>query len=409
MQLGELTTDRAKRILVVTPWFPNRRSAWPFPFIADSCTALAGNGRRVHVIVARPFVPRFLVKKSSLLVSGNIDTGDFGDLESLDEIHYPSVPRNLVPWLSNRLLDARVGLFANRKTWAEPPDIVHAHTEGMAPVAVRVGQRLRVPVIVTIHGLNTDSSYLQTPRQKARFAGALAAADRVVLVGEPLRGFFSNYIGRSDHLRMVPNGVAVPNTPPVQVFTRPGPVRLISVANLHEGKGIDLTLVALGKLASEGCRDWSYRIIGEGAERAKLMRMARDLEIADRLTFVGAVPHAAVQEALSAADVFVLPSYREAFGIAYLEAMAAGLLTIGVEGQGPCQFIRHGETGLLVPPRDAEALAEQLKSVLNGDVSWKRQIAAAGCLAARCGYSWDAHARALAGVFDEAVKDRRSL
>jgi glycosyltransferase involved in cell wall biosynthesis len=67
-----------------------------------------------------------------------------------------------------------------------------------------------------------------------------------------------------------------------------------------------------------------------------------------KVELAGARPHEEIPQYLAAADVFILPSYREAFGIAYLEAMAAGLLVVGVRDQGPSAFIEHGISGLLV-------------------------------------------------------------
>src|SRR5262249_10461104 len=143
--------------------------------------------------------------------------------------------------------------------------------------------------------------------------------------------------------------------------------RLVSVANLHEGKGIDLTLLALARLKSEGVSNWTYRIIGSGQEKAALLKLTTNLGLADHVAFVGAVPHAEIFDYLAFDAIFVLPSYREAFGIVYLEAMAAGLLTVGVLGQGPSQFIRNGENGILVPPRNIDALVAALRAILSGD------------------------------------------
>lgn len=80
----------------------------------------------------------------------------------------------------------------------------------------------------------------------------------------------------------------------------------------------------------------------------------------------------ALIHAYSRADVFVLPSYREAFGVAYVEAMAAGLLAIGVAGQGPEAFIKHEETGLLVRPLDVESIVSTLRSVIHGKERMRR-------------------------------------
>jgi glycosyltransferase involved in cell wall biosynthesis len=103
------------------------------------------------------------------------------------------------------------------------------------------------------------------------------------------------------------------------------------------------------------------------------------------------------------AHVFVLPSYREAFGIAYLEAMACGLLTIGVEGQGPSAFIISGKTGLLVPPQEVAALAACLRSVLEHPGRFSK-IAAAGRKHVAQEYTWLRHAERLTEVYREIVE-----
>jgi glycosyltransferase involved in cell wall biosynthesis len=181
-------------------------------------------------------------------------------------------------------------------------------------------------------------------------------------------------------------------------------VRLVSVSNLHEGKGIDLTLIALARLQSEGISNWTYRVIGDGRERSALLRLTSELELTERVRFIGAVRHAEIFSQLASDDVFVLPSYREAFGIAYLEAMAAGLLTIGVMGEGPSQFIRNGENGVLVRPRDVEALVVALRNILIGDHNRWREIALEGQRTVQDFYTWDKHAKQLVEVYGHVIR-----
>jgi glycosyltransferase involved in cell wall biosynthesis len=269
-----------------------------------------------------------------------------------------------------------------------------------------IAREFGIPVVVTLHGINTERRLLDTPWKRRRMRDALCAMKRVVLVGAPLRPYFGALAGRDDHFRVVPNGFEVPDR-----VADPRPegwgtsLRWISVSNLHEGKGIDLTLQALARLRQMGLANWSYDIVGDGAERPHLEAMTDALGLRDRVTFHGRMPHDEVMRVLSNADVFVLPSYREAFGIAYLEAMALGLLAIGVSGQGPEAFIAHDKTGLLVRPADVESLVATMKIVLE-NASEMRRIAAAGQRLVRAEFTWAAHARKLVAVYREALGER---
>lgn len=392
------------RILCVTPWFPPYPGAQSGNFILDSVQALRELGHGVRVLVAQAWHPHWGGwlhpdwGRDSLRIDAY--SADYG----LELVKYPSIPRNYLRAFSNWVFMTRVIPAIVRAAEACKPDVILAHTEMTGMAAVEAGRAMGIPVAVVLHGINTTAR-LNTPTQLRIVGKALATADRAILVGETLAGYFAPIAGRDDHFRIVHNGFRSPAIETCGERSSWGsPLRLISVSNLHEGKGIDLNLQALGKLYQKGQRDWIYTVVGDGRERASLEAMARTLGIASQVHFVGAVNHDRVYGHLALADVFMLPSYREAFGVAYLEAMACGLLSIGVRGQGPEAFIRNGETGLLVEPRDADDLAACLQKVFENPAEMQA-IAARGRDFVRSEFTWRRHAEKMVDVLNEIVTD----
>lgn len=388
------------RVLCLTPWFPDRPGEREGNYIFDSVTALKGAGVDVKVMVARPWKPW----RGSRFNSGRFDRGFDIKLH-----HYPSLPRNMLRRAGNRIhfltILPRVLAFARK----HEVELIHAHTEGMAEVAAAAADKLGIGALVTIHGINTSPRYMGTRAQRNYFRNALNRCDRVVLVGEPLRPFFADICGRDDHFRVVHNGFrltgALPGGRRIGTETV---TRLISVSNLHEGKGIDLTIRALAHLEAQGVTRWHYTIVGDGYLMPELERLVQELGLGKKITFIGAVEHAQVAGYLGQADIFVLPSYREAFGIAYLEAMACGLLAIGVEGQGAAEFLRHGENGLLVPAKNIGALAEAISHPL-AHPEEARRLAAAGQQTAQHDFNWGRHGESLAALYREVIASKRGM
>ena len=379
------------RILCITPWFPRFGGDKEGNFVLDSVEALVDAGHEVRVLVTRALGRGLVHGEPELRVGFPLKT-----------VRYLSIPRNLVRPVSNFLYVARVqrALAAMASEFA--PHVIHAHTESAGVAAVRVGEKSKCASVVTLHGINTDAR-LNAPRQARYYRRSLSRAGRIVIVGEPLRRHFAPILGRDDNFRVVPNGVRLSEAPVAKTLVDDGsPIAFISVSDLVEGKGIDLNLDAFARLARQGFTHWRYDIVGDGPDRAELERRAADFRLGGKVRFLGRCKHQEVFGHLQRADVFVLPSYREAFGVAYLEAMACGLLTIGVRGQGAEAFIRHGDTGLLVEPRDAQALEDCLRNVIGrfGDVV---PIAGRGAAHVREQFTWSAHAKRLEAVFRELV------
>jgi glycosyltransferase involved in cell wall biosynthesis len=113
--------------------------------------------------------------------------------------------------------------------------------------------------------------------------------------------------------------------------------------------------------------------------------------------------HRRLSEFLSAADVVVLPSVREQFGQVLVEGMACGLPAIAVDAHGPADIVRQGDTGWLVPPDDAPALAEALVAAVNEPAERIRRGRAASD-DAHARFAWPALADRVAEVYDEAAK-----
>lgn len=190
----------------------------------------------------------------------------------------------------------------------------------------------------------------------------------------------------------------------------PDEIVLLCVGRLQRRKGHDLVLEALARPGAS--RAMRFVIVGDGEERDRLERMARELGVATQVTFTGAVPSADLPAYFAAADVFVHPNRIdgqdfEGFGIVFLEAAAAGLPTIGGTTGGAPEAVVDGVTGLLVSGTDADEL-QRAMTRLAADPAIRREMGAAGRARALRDFSWEraaaqvaqVHTRVLAGDFD---------
>lgn len=393
------------RVLHITPWFPNRPGEQQGNFIFDSVTALHNAGNDVATLVARPWTPRIFGLLHPDWNRAPLQQEQFFAGLNILVKHYPSIPRCYLATSAAPLFRLGVERAVRLQIERQGTQIIHAHTEAVAEAILPIAQKLNLPLVVTLHGINTTSRLLDTAKKKTNLRRTLSRANRVILVGETLRSYFATLAGGDGNFRFVPNGF-IRSEPVVEKnLFRSGILGIISVSNLHEGKGIDLNLLALAGLNLRGQRNWHYTIVGGGRERNNLETMARNLGLAEQVEFLGPLPHDQVFAALNAADVFLLSSYREAFGVAYLEAMAAGIVTIGVQGQGPEAFISHGETGYLVPPRDIQAITDLLYTITE-DTEKAIRIAIAGRNHVRQHFTWDCHAEKLTALYTEVLEGR---
>ncbi len=109
-----------------------------------------------------------------------------------------------------------------------------------------------------------------------------------------------------------------------------------------------------------------YKIIGDGPERGRLEALAARLQISERVEFLGQLEPAEALAEARTATLFVMPSTEEAFGVAYIEAMAAGIPAIGCRGEpGPEEIAAAGDGFLLVPPGDIERLTQRIDELLS--------------------------------------------
>jgi glycosyltransferase involved in cell wall biosynthesis len=390
------------RVLIVTPWFPNTATDRRYGFILNSARALEAAGHQISVLVTRPWIPSWLVGiDASWAHAYESLRPETFDLDSAPElVRYLSIPRHAFSDYADALYRLGIGRTLKRVIHERRIQLIHAHTERTAISVVRIAEECGVPAVVTLHGISSAPLLLNTSAKRNRLKAALNGAARVALVGEPLRAHFQSITGSDQNFRIVPNGFFLHGAARPE-RTEHRPVRFVSVADLNESKGIHLNLEALAMLDSQGLKDWTYSVIGDGPERPRLEALAHERGLVPRTLFHGALAHDRAMAAMAQGDVFVLPSYREAFGIAYVEAMACGLLAIGVEGQGPEAIMSHGRTGLLVPANDAESLCRAMRIAFDQPLH-AREIAAAGQEHVREEFTWERHAEKLSAVFQEA-------
>lgn len=278
-------------------------------------------------------------------------------------------------------------------------ELVHAHYAVPAGDAIRRAQP-RVPVVVSVHGGDVRGSHAQ----HFNVAAALSHA-RLVLANSAGTARRCNAFG-ARATRVVHLGAdSAPPDPASAHAGAPGSGRaptLVTVGNLIARKRHRDVIAALPALAVRhpGIR---YEIVGDGPERSALAAQARDLGVADRVTLRGALAHSEAVAAARLATLFVLPSLDEAFGVAYIEAMAAGVPAIGVRGEdGPEEIAAAGAGIALVAPRDPAGLAAQVDGLLSAP----ERLAALGATAratVEAHFTWAGCGRDTVRAYEDAL------
>ncbi len=251
-----------------------------------------------------------------------------------------------------------VALRRLRRTF--PYELVHAHNAVPAGDAVRRA-RTGVPLVVSVHG----GDVLYTARRSRAGAAAVArglGAARLVLANSQGIAELSAHHGARE-TRVVHLGADLP------AGQRPrlpeGERSLVTVAHLVARKRHGDVLRALAVLGDRHPR-LRYRVVGDGPERTALEGLAARLEISDRVDFLGQLPPDEAIATARASTLFVMPSTDEAFGVAYIEAMAAGVPAIGCRGEpGPEEIAAAGDGLVLVPPGDIERLTQRIDELLS--------------------------------------------
>ena len=162
-----------------------------------------------------------------------------------------------------------------------------------------------------------------------------------------------------------------------------------TVKTLAPKYGIDVLLRAFALLLADGRPGVTLVIVGGGPQRAALEALTAQLGIAAQVRFVGPVPHAEVPQWLNGMDIYVAASRldSESFGVAVLEASACALPVVVSDAGGLPEVVVHGETGLVVPRENPQALADALRRLVAAP-ALRRALGDAGCERVRRHYEW---------------------
>ncbi|HTW76180.1 MAG TPA: glycosyltransferase [Thermoplasmata archaeon] len=278
-------------------------------------------------------------------------------------------------------------------------DIVHVHDWFGTFGARALAERLRVPLVMTVHSTEYDRS-LGHPWDHilAREQAGLDAAVRVIAVSRHLRQqLIERYHADPAKIRVVYNAVR-----PSERLEGIDPQKrvVLYVGRLAAMKGVD-TFLRAAALIVPRYSDVLFVIAGEGPEYARLIQLAAGLGIGDHVMFLGKVTEEEREVLLQGSSVFVLPSVVEPFGIAALEAMAAGVPTIVSKTSGVAEI---GSGSFRVDFWDADEFASRIAELLEYP-TLRRALGEQGRWEA-LREGWPERARETVGVYLEAMQIR---
>jgi len=398
------------KVAVVAEFYPSRRDPVLGIWAHRQALAARDAGAEVRVLVLHRLVP----PRASLAAGPASAVGELTARarEPRRQVR-DGIPVTYVPFVS----PPRQRSYATWGAWAAPTlglalrrlrssfpfDLVHAHNAVPAGDAVRhlrAGARLlEVPVIVSVHGGDVLYTAGRDRTGAENVARALGDAQLVLANSQGIADM-SRAHGAGE-TRVVHLGADVADAQ--RPARRDGAPRLVTVGHLVARKRHADVLRALAVLGRRH-PTLRYAIVGDGPQRIALEGLATRLEIADRVEFHGQLDPGQAIEQARRCTLFVMPSTEEAFGVAYIEAMAGGLPAIGCRGEpGPEEIAAAGDGLVLVPPGDIERLTQRIDELLS-DPHRLREVGQRARATVAAHFTWERCGRQTLAAYEHVLR-----
>lgn len=365
------------RVLIATPWFPSPGHSGSGIFNLRDAQLLA---RCDEVRVLHLIRPDWVAEAES-------------------EAEVEGIPVTRVPFSAG---DPRTWPAARRAIRDALRDAELLHTMAFPALLPFAGLRVRQPWVHTEHWSGVGDAATGAMGLAGRaLRSRLGAPDEVVAVSEALAAAIAPRARRTPHV--IGNAVPFPVDGRIsRPVTAGAPLRLVAVGGIAAHKGPLLAVETVAELVRRGV-DVELRWIGEGAQRAEVEARVAALSLGARVRLLGQLERAELEEELLGANVFLLPTAGETFGVALAEALACGLPVVA-SGVGGHVAMLGGFEAARVVGRDARELADAMLAVLDGDDEDRRR---ATVDLARERFSEETRASAYAAVYAAAERAAR--
>ena len=292
------------------------------------------------------------------------------------------LPREEEGWVRERHSETEEESELGRRRLDAPYDLVHSHYWLSGLVGQRLKARWRIPHVVMFHTLGEVKNRASHREHESELriaseATVIAGADRVICATEQERTALRQlYDADPARVEVIPLGVDLDLFHPTDKDAARAELGLdedqrivLFVGRIEPLKGLDILINAAAMLESDV--DCSVLVVGGDdtarSQVARLRELARERGIEHRVAFVGAVDHDRLPLYYNAADVCVVPSHYESFGLVAVEAMASGVPVVASRVGGLTGTVRDGETGYLIPWLCPEPFAERIELLLDND------------------------------------------
>lgn len=389
-------------ILVLSHLFPSPGLPDSGLFVKQQLSYLSSLKHNITVVCPVPFLPSFIPSKrysrhrkyTHYMQDNNIE---------IFFIRTPIVPKYLL-WLRGILhFIFHFGFFIRLQKQKEF-QLIHSHV--ILPggqLGMLLKKLFKIPLVVTVHGADFQI-YLNFHMNFKAIRAVCKYTDQITCVSEKLAAIYNSRIKKKQwsDIQVIPNGIEVEIAPTRKQYLKDSDeIKLVTIASLRKQKNLQNVFIAITKLVNK-YSNLKYYVIGDGWDKEFFINKLGELGNPSSIKLLGHMDHTSAMTFLNDAQIFVLTSRDESFGIVYLEAMYLYKITIGSKNEGIDGIIIDGKNGYLLDPCDIDGLVEKIDFIIE-NYDQLGQIRENAHRTVWPKYSWESNAKEYNKLYERLI------